>query len=195
MFLSVLNVLWLMGVAAGLGIFGLFPATFALFKLFGQQELFETQSPIKPIFKAFWLHYRACFLKANGIGLVYAAVLFSIGIDKNIVQLYEPWGSFLLVPLNLLSIYVLLTLAFLIPIDIHTEGSTREKMKLALLAPVLMPKASALIVLVGIGSVILADVFAAGIFLFYVSLAILLLNKICLKSMYQKSVIVERALA
>ena len=29
MFLSVLNVLWLMGVAAGLGIFGLFPATFA----------------------------------------------------------------------------------------------------------------------------------------------------------------------
>ena len=134
-------------------------------------------------------------MKANGIGLVYAAVLFSIGIDKNIVQLYEPWGSVLLVPLNLLSIYVLLTLAFLIPIDIHTEGSTREKMKLALLAPVLMPKASALIVLVGIGSVILADVFAAGIFLFYVSLAILLLNKICLKSMYQKSVIVERALA
>ncbi len=190
MFLSVLNILWLMGVAGGLGIFGLFPATFAVFQLISKQELFEPQSPIKPIVTAFLRHYRTNFVKANSIGLVYAAILFSIGIDKQIIQMNETLASFLTVPLNLFSIYALMSLAFLIPIHIHTEGSMKQKIKLAVLAPVLMPKASMLIVLVGVLVWILVDVFAAGIFLFYVSMTIVLLNRICLQSMHQKNVII-----
>ena len=195
MFLSVLNILWLMGVAGGVGIFGLFPATFAVFKLISKQELFEQQSPIKPIIKEFLRHYRTYFVKANSVGLVYAAILFSIGIDNHIVQMNEMLASFLLVPLNLFSIYALMTLVFLIPIYIHTEGSTKQKIKLAVLAPVLMPRASVLILLVGVLLGILVDVFAAGIFLFYVSMTIVLLNRICLKSMYQKNVIIENVMA
>lgn len=195
MFLSVLNILWLLGVAGGFGIFGLFPATFAVFKLIGNQELFEQQSPIKPIIKEFLVHYRSYFVKANSIGLVYAAVLFSIEIDRHIVQTNETLASFLLLPLNLFSIYALMTLAFLIPIFIHTEGSMKQKLKLAVLAPVLMPRASVLILLVGVLLGILVDVFAAGIFLFYVSMTIVLLNSICLKSMHQKNVIIENGMA
>lgn len=195
MFLSVLNILWLLGVAGGLGIFGLFPATFAAFKLISNQDLFEQQSPIKPIVKEFLKQYRIYFVKANSIGMVYAAILFSIGIDKHIVQMNETLASFLLVPLNLFSIYALMTLVFLIPIYIHTEGSMKQKIKLAVLAPVLMPRASALIVLVGVGLAILVDVFVVGIFLFYISMTIVLLNMICLKSMYQKNVIIENMMA
>lgn len=191
MFLTVLNILWLLGVAVGLGVFGLFPATLAVFKLISNRELFEKQSLIKPILKDFCRHYRIYFFQANSIGLVYVLILFSLEVDKNIIQLNEILTSVLLVPLHLFSIYAVMTLVFLIPIHIHTDGTTRQKIKLALLAPVLMPRASILILLLGIGLIILVDVFAAGIFLCYVSMTIVLLNKICLQAMYQKNVIIE----
>ena len=158
MFISLLNILWIACTLLGLGIFGVFPATFALFKIISTSELFEPQSSLKPIVKEYLVHYRAYFWKANIIGIVYAAIFYGIAIDKNIIQNNEVIASFLNLPLNIFLVYVIETLIFLFPIAIHTEGTTKQKIRLTIMAPMIMPKASVLIILVGVTLFILLEI-------------------------------------
>jgi len=195
MFISLLNILWIACTLLGLGIFGVFPATFALFKIISTSELFEPQSSLKPIVKEYLVHYRAYFWKANIIGIVYAAIFYGIAIDKNIIQNNEVIASFLNLPLNIFLVYVIETLIFLFPIAIHTEGTTKQKIRLTIMAPMIMPKASVLIILVGVTLFILLDIFSAGIFLFYISLSVLALHTICLHAMYRKNLIINEGAA
>lgn len=66
--LAYINVLWILFSSIGLIIFGIFPATAAMFSVVG--KLIKNEESIK-IFPAYWTSFRSYFLQANGFGLIF----------------------------------------------------------------------------------------------------------------------------
>ncbi|MBZ9537070.1 YesL family protein [Cytobacillus oceanisediminis] len=69
------NLLWIGFTIIGLGVFGLFPATTAMFAVVRKWVMQENDIPI---FKTFWRTYRAEFFKVNGLGVILFFIGFSI---------------------------------------------------------------------------------------------------------------------
>ncbi|MGF7089061.1 putative membrane protein YesL [Kroppenstedtia sanguinis] len=117
--LAIVNLLWLVFTIAGLVIFGVAPATVAMFSVIRKWIMGEEDIPI---FKSFWKYYRTDFLKSNLLGLTFFLIGCILYVDLKFALDYE--GSFstvFLVPVILACASYLLTLAYLFPVFVHYE--------------------------------------------------------------------------
>lgn len=134
-----LNLLWLAGVVLGLGFFGVFPATYALFHL-QKEEAYKADYPsYLQIAKSFFTAYKIGFMKMNGLALIYGAILYVLWIDMQLVKQMTIGLAVLYYPLLFIMIYVLAAIVYTFPVAIHTEGTFKQKAKLVLALPLLMP--------------------------------------------------------
>lgn len=79
-----LNILWIMGVALGLGVFGLFPASIAVHGVLRKTSEFPFTMDV---FHQFWRIYRQEFIKSNILGMIFFIIflffIFNIMILRN----------------------------------------------------------------------------------------------------------------
>ncbi|KMK78067.1 YesL family protein [Alkalihalobacillus pseudalcaliphilus] len=76
--LAYVNLLWLLFMAAGLILFGFFPATIALYTVVRQWVRGNLDVPV---FQTFFQTFKSEFVKGNAMGLVYFVIGFILYID------------------------------------------------------------------------------------------------------------------
>src|SRR5699024_2801656 len=84
--LAYVNLLWVLFTALGLGLFGIFPATVALFTVTRKWVMGDHDIPI---FSTFWHTYRKEFFKSTLFGFI----LFVIGYIIYVDLVYLPTGD------------------------------------------------------------------------------------------------------
>ncbi|HWJ79547.1 MAG TPA: DUF624 domain-containing protein [Niallia sp.] len=134
-----LNVLWLIGSVIGLGIFGVFPATYAMNALMKKEEFSNDFPSFRKLSKEFFVAYKHKFLKMNGIGIIYFLVLYVLWIDLQLVRGMTVGAAIFYYPVLFFIIYVLATLIYTFPVALYTRGSFKEKAKLVMTLPLLLP--------------------------------------------------------
>ncbi|WP_208560858.1 DUF624 domain-containing protein [Marinilactibacillus kalidii] len=139
MYGCLLNVFWLLGTIVGLGIFGIGPASYALAKTISQKELFTNQASLFKLLSVYAKEYKMSFLKANSVFLIYLITISILIINYRIVMLNQILQSIFIIPIILMGLYCLSTLFTSMVVSIYTEGTLKEKIKLTLLSPLIMP--------------------------------------------------------
>ena len=109
-----LNFLWLFFSAIGLFVFGLFPATIALFTI-TRQLLLDIE---KPITQTFWNSYKSEWLKGNGYAVLSYIFLFILAIDFYAIYTVHAL-HILLIPTFIVAFIIFGTLFFLFPVYVH----------------------------------------------------------------------------
>lgn len=191
MYLVVLNLLWILGVLAGFGILGIFPATFALFNVFGDEELFESQSKILPIARRYVFYYTKFFFKSNGLALIYATLVTVLYIDWFIIQNHEVLQAFLTIPIILILVYIFEVLIFFVLVMIYGKGSFVDKLKLAITAPLLCSKASFFNLIIFMSGIILAYIYPISLMLITFSLGTYFIHHVSLNELSEKQVLIK----
>lgn len=191
MYLVVLNVLWVLGFAMGLGVLGFFPASYALFNMFYNEELFETQNQILPIVKRYISYYLKFFVKANCVGIIYAIFVVIITFNFKVMKKQAMMQALLMIPTLLLLIYVFETAIFFSPVMIAGDGNIRSKIRLIITSPLLLSKASVLNFAFAIISSLIAYFIPVSLILLLVSVTVFLLNKVILQELYGKKILIK----
>lgn len=78
-----LHLLWIVFSLLGLVVFGIFPATAALFSIIHRWFVDDYEVPI---FRNFWVTYKKQFFKANGLGMILTVIGFFLYWDIKISQ-------------------------------------------------------------------------------------------------------------
>lgn len=113
--LAYINILWLLFCIVGLGIFGLFPATSAMFAI--TRKLVIGEKNFK-IFPDFWKHFKQDFMKANGFGVIILITMYLLYFDFKFVEQSSNF-QFLVPILLFILISFIITLIFLFPVFSH----------------------------------------------------------------------------
>ncbi|WP_413377320.1 YesL family protein [Alkalihalobacillus sp. 1P02AB] len=159
-----INLLWIAFTLVGAVIFGLFPATIAMFTLIRKWIIGDHD---KPIFPSFWKVYKAEFIKSNLLAIwIYIAFVI---IGYNLFFLYLNIGQQLTwatAPLFAGMILFVLFLFYLFPAYVHFELKTLPLIKNTFLMMLVSPLQS-LAMLISIGSTsLIVYVFPATAFIF-----------------------------
>lgn len=161
-----LNVLWLLFSFLGLFIFGLFPATVAMYEVV--RKWIRGYSDI-PTFHTFWKSYRSSFLKANILGLMLCAIACIIYIDYLFLHTLTGWSAVLLNTI-LISALILFSVVvlFVFPVFAHYELKTWQYIKVSIIIGVSYP-IQTILMLLGAVSLYAIVVIIPGFFLFFAS--------------------------
>ncbi|WP_077624678.1 YesL family protein [Sediminibacillus massiliensis] len=144
--IAYLNFLWILFSMMGLLVFGVFPATIALFALCrkwinGEDEL--------PVFRCFYQVFRHEFIKSNLLGLMLVTIGGIIYLDYLfLTQVADGFAKWILLPLIPLAIVFLLLLFFIFPVYVHYEATLLHHLKNAMYITILHPFTLLLMVLV-----------------------------------------------
>lgn len=135
--LAYINILWMLASLAGLVVFGLLPATVAMFAVLRKWVMKELDIPV---FQTFINTYRKEFIKANALGLI----LLSGGyiIYFNYLFLATVKGSIHTVLLvgQLCTLFIyLITVFFIFPVYVHYELKLLQYVKLAAIIGIVNP--------------------------------------------------------
>ncbi len=118
--LAYVNILWGLFMLAGAVIFGVAPATVALFTVVRKWLLFSDHNV--PIFKTFFRTYKKEFLRANKIGLFIGLVAYILYIDfLYIANVGEAFQLVFSVFLFVILVFYAITLLYIFPIYVHYE--------------------------------------------------------------------------
>lgn len=122
------NICWIAFTALGLGVFGFFPATVALFTIV--RKWLRKDSDV-PVWKTFKQVYFKEWKRSNGIGLVFYSIGLFLFIDIRITETFMlgVFASFLSVILYILLIILLLAAGHFFAVYVHYELSSREYIK------------------------------------------------------------------
>ncbi|WP_408006956.1 YesL family protein [Pseudalkalibacillus sp. A8] len=112
-----LHFLWLIFTLLGLGVFGISPATAALFSVIHKwlEEDFDI-----PIFKNFYSVYKSDFLKSNSLGFILIGLGIFLYVDMNISQQYIKSFYVHLFLLIIIFLYML-TILYFFPVFVRYE--------------------------------------------------------------------------
>lgn len=118
--LAYVNILWWLFTLAGAIVFGVAPATVALFTVVRKWLLFNDNDV--PIFKTFLSTYKKEFLRANKIGLYIGGGAYILYIDfLYLVNIGETFQLAFSVFLCVILVFYAITLLYLFPIYVHYE--------------------------------------------------------------------------
>lgn len=140
------NILWFVFIVAGLGVFGIMPATVALFAVTRKWKMKELDVSILKIFKE---TFKKEFVRSNCIGLIYAAIGFFLYVDLRIAENME--GTFSVILYVFISFIILLylnTIVHFFPVYVHYHYSIREYIKQSFIISLISPFST---ILIGIG--------------------------------------------
>jgi uncharacterized membrane protein YesL len=114
-----LQLLWIAFTILGLGVFGIFPATAAMFSVIRKWVIGEVDTPV---FKTFWKNYKIEFFKVNGLGLILTAIGWLLYFDYHYFAVGVSIGSTILKIMTLLIAYLFITTCiYFFPIFVHFE--------------------------------------------------------------------------
>lgn len=141
----ILNLLWLLFVLIGLVIFGIMPATVAVFTVVRKWIVSDTEIPI---FKTFLKTYKKEFFHSNILGLCIAAVsLFLLYDLKLVLSIGGTIQTILGVPLFIIIGFYLITLLYLLPVYVHFDLKFQHYFKYAFYLSILNIHTTILIVI------------------------------------------------
>ncbi|MEK3888125.1 YesL family protein [Bacillus sp. FSL K6-3431] len=138
------NLLWIAFTLLGLGLFGFFPATAAMFAVIRKWIMKETEIAI---FQTFWKHYKSDFMKMNAFGFFFSIIGLFFIYDLSLIKFQE--GTlfiFLYYFVLLLFLLFILSLLFFFPIYVQYEFSWKQYIKQSLLMALSSPIESLMIV-------------------------------------------------
>lgn len=172
-----LNFLWLLFSSIGLFVFGLFPATIALFTI-TRQFLLNIDEPIT---RTFWEVYKTEWLRGNGYAVISYIILLILAIDFYAIYMYESL-SILLIPTFIIAFIIFGTLFFFFPVYVHFDLTFLAMIKQAFLFTVTSPFT---VILNALSTVLIYGIFnimPGAIPLFVGSVLSLLVMKFSLRS-------------
>lgn len=129
-----LNFLWLFFSAIGLFVFGIFPATIALFTIIRQLHL----DIEKPITRTFWEVYKTEWLRGNGYAGISYIIVLILAIDFYAIYMVDSL-SFLLIPTFIIAFLIFGTLFFFFPVYVHFDLAFLAIIKQAFLFTITSP--------------------------------------------------------
>jgi uncharacterized membrane protein YesL len=117
--LAYVNILWVLFSLSGLFLFGMSPASVALFTILRKWLINETDIPI---FRTFLDTYKKEFIKANKIGWLMAMIGMFLYIDfKFIINMGATIQYVLSVPLLIITILYFITMLYIFPVYVSYE--------------------------------------------------------------------------
>ena len=145
-----LNILWILFTVAGLFIFGLMPATAAMFTVVRK---WVTGDKDVPIFKTFWHNYKTEFVKSNIIGYIFGLIGYLMVVEMKIL-LAQQSKMYLIASLVLLGLIALyfIGLLYVFPVFAHFRLTIMQYIKWPFIIGIVHPL---LTVFMGIGILII----------------------------------------
>ncbi|TXF73734.1 DUF624 domain-containing protein [Bacillus subtilis] len=127
------NLLWLLFVLLGLGVFGIMPATAALFAV--MRKWVQGQDNIS-VLKTFWREYKAEFFRSNLIGAVLAIIGLIIYIDLAFIYPSHFLLHVLRFAIMIFGFLFVSMLFYVFPLLVHFDWKKRLYVKFSLLLSV-----------------------------------------------------------
>lgn len=129
------NLCWLAFTALGLGVFGFFPATVALFTIVRKWLRKDTDVPVWKTFKHVYFKE---WKRSNGIGLVFYIIGLFLFIDIRIIESFMSgvFASFISIILYILVIVLIVAVGYFFAIYAHYELTSKEYIKQSFLITV-----------------------------------------------------------
>ncbi|WP_416151168.1 YesL family protein [Salipaludibacillus sp. HK11] len=113
------NLLWIFFTLAGLGIFGVMPATIAMFTLI--RKWFRKEYEF-PVIKTFWQTYRQEFLKANGFGFIIGIFVYILYINLQYLSILSGvYHSIMFFAFTVTSILFIMFSVYFFPVYVHFD--------------------------------------------------------------------------
>ncbi|MCT8137105.1 YesL family protein [Anaerobacillus sp. CMMVII] len=133
------NLLWLFATLAGLVVFGILPATVAMFAVLRKWVMKE---PDISVIRTFLSTYKNEFIKINVLGLIFAGIGYVIYF--NFLYLSTLSGfmhTVLLVGVGIATVIYLITLFFIFPVYVHYDYKLVQYVKVAFIIGLVNPLA------------------------------------------------------
>jgi uncharacterized membrane protein YesL len=182
--LFLLNVMWFLSSLIGLVIFGISPATAALFGVIRKLMMASDPDDIK-LFKEFWTIYKREFFKSNILGYIFFVVGFVLFLDLRV--LFQLKGSFLhlflICSTLIIALVYIIALFNLFPLLVHFNLKTFDYIKYALILTIASPLQSLILILAMAILIFLLIKLPGFIPVMGVSLICFLIMKIVFKSL------------
>ncbi|WP_128894530.1 YesL family protein [Longirhabdus pacifica] len=142
------NILWFLFTILGLGIFGFFPATVALFTLTRKWLRRELEVPL---WGTFVKVYKQEFLRVNGLGFIFIGIGIFLYMDLRIVgNVMDGFLSLLLyVFIMALFIWLLLAVIYFFPLYVHFNMTWKQYIKQSFIISYVYPLTT-IFILVGL---------------------------------------------
>lgn len=162
--LSLTNLCWLLFTLMGLVIFGIFPATTAMFAIVNKWREKEYEFSI---FKTFWKIYKSLFLKSNLVGFFLTTIGLFLFYDFKILAAYD-YITFRFIEVFLIGVttFYILTVIYIFPVMIHYQADVFASIKNAFIVGILSPLTSISIILSSI-VIIYISLALPSLFLFF----------------------------
>lgn len=187
-----LNVLWIIGTILGLGVGGIFPATYALYYLLQDEELFNDFPSFRKLAQTFFCAYKRKFLAINGIGVIYAVILYMLWIDFQLVKGMPVGTAFFYYPLMFFITYILATILYIFPVTVYAVGTFKQKAKAVLLLPLLLPLQTVFSLTFFLVLSMIAYRFSIFLPLFFISTYFVCIDRFIKRELTKKGIIKER---
>lgn len=140
------NILWIFFTIAGLGVFGFFPATIALFTITRKWVMKELDISIWKTFKEI---YKKEFFRANGLGIVFIAIGIFLYIDLKITETMIGIGSVILYTFIMFTLLLwIFAVIYFFPIYVHYVLPCKQYIKQSFIIAIINPRAT---LFIGIG--------------------------------------------
>ncbi|OXS79132.1 YesL family protein [Domibacillus enclensis] len=161
MWLAYLNLLWMGGLAAGLFVLGLFPATVSMFAVI--RGLLKRDSSENKIFHTFVSMYKKEFVKSNLIGFIVAAMGLVLYLDFLFIQNMSGVVYYILFTgLIFISLVYVISLLYIVPVYVHYDLSFFQYFRHAVLIGIVSPVIT-LLMLAGLAGLYLLLVSIPGL--------------------------------
>jgi len=125
--LAYLNLLWIVFTILGLGVFGITPATVAMFAVV--RKWVHKDRDI-PIFKTFWEVYKKEFVQANILGMILFLIGYLLVIQFNIL-FHQESMMYKIAAFSVVALMILYTiiLTYVFPVFVHFKLKTFDYLK------------------------------------------------------------------
>lgn len=128
--LAYTNLLWLLFTLLGLGIFGLMPATTALFSV--MRKWIQGHEQVS-VFRLFWKVYREEFIRSNLIGVVLFIIGMIIYVDLAYIYPTSWFWHVLRFAIYIFGFLFIVSLFYIFPLLAHYDWKKRLYLKFSLL--------------------------------------------------------------
>ncbi|WP_221567162.1 YesL family protein [Alkalihalobacillus sp. TS-13] len=161
--LAYINFLWIFFSLLGLGIFGFFPSTIAMFATLRQFLL--KNNP--PVFKTFWIYYKEEFFRSNKIGLIILLISSLIYINFLLLQsVNHSLIQMIFFPMLIVTCLFLLTICYFAAGYVHFNQTNLTLFKNSFLIMIYNP-VSNLFIIFGFVTIYYLVILIPGISFFF----------------------------